>query len=67
MTVRLDILYPFMETDEVDAAVQSLQQTEQFFRMANRIILSCPADILEAHAPLMGPVILFEQSHDFRD
>ena len=61
------LLHSFVETDQINPAVQTLEQSDYFFGMTNRIVLACPAYILEAHATLMTPVVLLEEGNDVSD
>ena len=53
-----------MKTYKIDAARQPLQQAQQLLRMARRIVLAGPTDILETDTALVGPVVLLEQRNE---
>ena len=56
-----------METNKVDAAVESLEQSEQLVGMLGGVVDAAPADVLKAHAALVAPVVLLEEGDDVRE
>ena len=61
------LLHSFVETDQINPAVQTFEQSDYFFGVPNGIILSRPAYILKTHAALVSPVILLEKGNDIGD
>ena len=59
-------VHAFMKTDEVDAAVQPFEQSQQFLGMTQRGIV-LPADIFEADTALVRPVVLLDERHHIGD
>ena len=61
------LLYPRMETDEVDTAVEVAQEAQEFVGVFGRIVDARPADILETDTALVLPIVLLEKSQDIAE
>ena len=59
---QVDTWY-LMETDQVDAAFQALQQTDDLTGMRQAVVESAKADIFKRAAALMGEIVLFPQGN----
>ena len=56
-----------MEADEVDAAGEVAEEAQEFVGMADSVVLTMPADVLETDTALVRPVVLLEESDDLRE
>ena len=56
-----------MEPDQVDAALDAVQQAAQFADMPRRVVQAAHHDIFERHAPLVREVVPAQDGRDFGD
>ena len=52
-----------VESNQIDTAIESAQEPEQFFGVLWGVVYTRPTDILKTDTALMVPIILFEQCH----